>query len=38
MRRAFIRHLGVTPGRYRERFRTAHRDLLPLRELRQSAP
>ncbi len=26
MRRAFIRHLGVTPGRYRERFRTAHRD------------
>lgn len=30
MRRAFIRHLGVTPGRYRERFRTARRDLLPL--------
>lgn len=29
MRRAFIRHLGVTPGRYRERFRTARRDLLP---------
>lgn len=28
MRRAFIRHLGVTPGRYRERFRTARRDLL----------
>ncbi|ABS62091.1 transcriptional regulator, AraC family [Parvibaculum lavamentivorans DS-1] len=26
MRRAFIRHLGVTPGRYRERFRTARRD------------
>ncbi|MEQ8266647.1 MAG: GlxA family transcriptional regulator [Parvibaculum sp.] len=30
MRRAFIRHLGVTPGRYRERFRTARRDTLPL--------
>lgn len=29
MRRAFIRHLGVTPGRYRERFRTARRHLLP---------
>ncbi|MBX3446106.1 MAG: DJ-1/PfpI family protein [Parvibaculaceae bacterium] len=26
MRRAFIRHLGVTPGRYRERFRTSRRD------------
>ena len=26
MRRAFIRHLGVTPGRYRERFRTARRE------------
>jgi transcriptional regulator GlxA family with amidase domain len=26
MRRAFIRHLGVTPGRYRERFHTARRD------------
>lgn len=26
MRRAFIRHLGVTPGRYRERFRTAKRE------------
>ena len=29
MRRAFIRHLGVTPGRYRERFRTARRDAVP---------
>ncbi|MEX0839200.1 MAG: DJ-1/PfpI family protein [Parvibaculum sp.] len=29
MRRAFIRHLGVTPGRYRERFRTARRDPAP---------
>jgi transcriptional regulator GlxA family with amidase domain len=29
MRRAFIRHLGVTPGRYRERFRTARRDAAP---------
>ncbi|MEQ9198150.1 MAG: DJ-1/PfpI family protein [Parvibaculum sp.] len=28
MRRAFIRHLGVTPGRYRERFRTAHREII----------
>lgn len=28
MRRAFIRHLGVTPGRYRERFRTSRRDEL----------
>lgn len=26
MRRAFIRHLGVTPGRYRERFRTSRRE------------
>tara|TARA_R110002124_G_scaffold177522_1_gene345529 strand:- start:496 stop:1548 length:1053 start_codon:yes stop_codon:yes gene_type:complete len=25
MRRAFIRHLGVTPNRYRERFQTARR-------------
>jgi transcriptional regulator GlxA family with amidase domain len=25
MRRAFLRHLGVTPNRYRERFRTAQR-------------
>lgn len=30
MRRAFIRHLGVTPGRYRERFRTARRDPSPM--------
>lgn len=27
MRRAFIRHLGVTPHRYRERFQTARRTL-----------
>lgn len=27
MRRAFLRHLGVTPNRYRERFRTAQRPL-----------
>lgn len=26
MRRSFIRHLGVTPNRYRERFSTARRD------------
>lgn len=32
MRRAFIRHLGVTPGRYRERFRTARRDAPPHQE------
>lgn len=31
MRRAFIRHLGVTPGRYRERFSTAKRE--PAHEL-----
>lgn len=27
MRRAFIRHLGVTPNRYRERFQTAKRPI-----------
>ncbi|MFZ2469794.1 MAG: helix-turn-helix domain-containing protein [Parvibaculum sedimenti] len=27
MRRAFLRHLGVTPNRYRERFRTAKRPI-----------
>lgn len=27
MRRAFLRHLGVTPNRYRERFRTAQRPI-----------
>lgn len=32
MRRAFIRHLGVTPGRYRERFRTARRDPSPMQQ------
>lgn len=32
MRRAFIRHLGVTPGRYRERFRTSRRDAPPFQE------
>src|SRR5690606_1405826 len=26
MRRAFLRHLGVTPGRYRERFQTSRRE------------
>lgn len=26
MRRAFLRHLGVTPGRYRERFHTSRRE------------
>lgn len=31
MRRAFLRHLGVTPGRYRERFSTAKRE--PAHEL-----
>lgn len=30
MRRAFLRHLGVTPGRYRERFRTSRRELTAL--------
>jgi len=25
MRRAFLKHLGVTPNRYRERFRTTRR-------------
>jgi transcriptional regulator GlxA family with amidase domain len=29
MRRAFIRHLGVTPHRYRERFQTARRTAAP---------
>ncbi|MCE9649749.1 MAG: DJ-1/PfpI family protein [Parvibaculum sp.] len=29
MRRAFIRHLGVTPHRYRERFQTARRTATP---------
>jgi transcriptional regulator GlxA family with amidase domain len=29
MRRAFLRHLGVTPHRYRERFQTARRSLEP---------
>lgn len=28
MRRAFIRHLGVTPNRYRERFQTAKRPII----------
>jgi transcriptional regulator GlxA family with amidase domain len=31
MRRAFLRHLGVTPNRYRERFQTARRPIASAR-------
>jgi len=37
MRRAFIRHLGVTPNRYRERFQTARRPVANSEEFHHDA-
>jgi len=37
MRRAFIRHLGVTPNRYRERFQTARRPVATTEEIHHDA-